>query len=125
MGRGPPDREVGENLADHRRELESMTRAGRSNDDIGCAGQAIDQEMAVRRHRIEARFGGKEPAVCRREMIGERRADQCLIFRGNGSVVIVGVDRLAAVMMLGDLDTGVDAPARWDTVVHAMPALDE
>src|SRR5262245_30299980 len=125
MGGGAPDREVGENLADHRRELVSVTGAWRSDDDVGCAGQAIDHEMAVRRHRVEARFGGDELTVCRRQMIGECRADQGLIFRGNASVVAVGVNSLVTVMMLGDLDTGVDRLAGWNPIVHAMPALDD
>src|SRR5262249_59332089 len=45
MGRRTGGGEVGQNLADHRRELEAMTGAGRSDDDIGGAGQALGDEM--------------------------------------------------------------------------------
>src|SRR5215475_2275129 len=125
MGRRTGGGEVAQNLADHRRELEAMTGAGRSDDDIGGAGQAIDDEIAVGSHGVEAGFGGDEPAVRRRDMFGHGGADQCLVRRRHRSVVGVGVDRFVAMVVLGNFDATVDACLGWNAVMHAMPALDD
>src|SRR5262245_4492463 len=125
MGRRTGGGEVAQNLADHRRELEAMTGAGRSDDDIGGAGQAIDDEIAVGSHGVEAGLGGDEPAVCRRDMFGHGGADQCLVRRRHRSVVGVGVDRFVTMVVLGNFDATVDACLGWNAVMHAMPALDD
>src|SRR5262249_5305550 len=125
MGGCTPGREVGQDLADHRRKLEAMTRAGRSDDDIGSAGQAIDEEVAVGSHGVQAGLGGDEPAVRRRNMFGDGGADQCLVRRGHRSVVGVGVDRFVTMVVLGDFDASVDTSLGWNAVMHAMPALDD
>ena len=90
-------------------------------------GSAIDQKVAVRRHRVEAGLGVDEPPVRRRDMLGDRRADQALVGGRHRAVDGVGIDGLVAVMMLGDLHAGADARAalRRDAVVHAVPALEE
>src|SRR5262245_24168350 len=112
-------------LADHRRELEAMTGAGRSDDDIGGAGQAIDDEIAVGSHGVEAGLGGDEPAVRRRDIFGHGGANQCLVRRRHRSVVGVGVDRFVAMVVLGNFDAIVGACLGWNAVMHAMPALDD
>src|SRR5262245_56825348 len=124
-GRRTGGSEVGQNLADQRRKLEAMTGAGRSDDDIGGAGQAIDDEIAVGSHGVEAGLGGDEPAVRRRDMFGHGGADQCLVRRRHRSVVGVGVDRFVTMVVLGNFDAIVDACLGWNAVMHAMPALDD
>ena len=111
MGRCTSGREIGDDLPDHGGEFEAVTGAGRSDNDVGGAGQSIDEEVAVGGHGIEACLGGEEPAVRRWDMLGEGRPDQGLIARGHRSVVSVGIDRLVAVVMLGDLDPSVDVRA--------------
>ena len=63
---GTRRREVGENFADDRRKLETVTGAGRRKDDVAVAGQAIDEEVAVGGHRIETGLGGDQRPVRRR-----------------------------------------------------------
>src|SRR5439155_961804 len=70
-------------------------------------------------------LGGDESTVRPRNMLGEGRADQRLIVRRHRSVVSVRIDRFVAVVMLGDLDPGLEVPARWNAVVHAMAAFDD
>src|SRR5438128_4704271 len=117
------DRKIGEDLADHRREFEAMTGAGRSDDDVGSAAQAIDEKMAVGGRRVEAGLGRDEPAVCCRKMRWQRRADQCLVIATHCLIVSGGIDRFLAVMMLGDFDAGLQAGIGWNSIVQAMPAL--
>jgi len=93
MGRRTRGGEIGQNLTDHRRKFEAMTGAGRSNDDVGGAGQAIDEEIPVGGHGVQAGLGGNEPAVRRRDMFGDGGADQRLVRGRDPSVVGVGVDR--------------------------------
>src|SRR5262249_31895054 len=69
-------REVGENLADHGRELEAVAGAGRSDDDVRGGGQAIDQEIAVWRHGVEAGPSGHAPAVRGRPVGGTPAPEQ-------------------------------------------------
>src|SRR5260370_28031389 len=99
-----------------------MAGAGRSDDDVGSAGQAIDDEITVRRRRIEAGLGSDEAAIGRRDMLRQRGADQCLIVRTHGLIVSVGIDRFIAVMMLGPFDAGLEAAIRWEAVGPALPA---
>ena len=72
-------REIGENFADHRRELESMAGAGRSDDDVGRAGQTIDQEIAVGGHGVKAGLRRDQLAIGGGNVIGEGGTDQHLI----------------------------------------------
>jgi len=116
---------IGQNLADHRRKFEAMTGAGRRDDDVGGAGQAIDEEIAVGGHGVQAGLGGNEPAVRRRDMFGDGGADQRLVRGGHRSVVVVGVDRFVTMVVLGDLDASLDAGSGRNSIVHAMPALDD
>ena len=98
-------REIGENFADHRRELEAVAGAGRRDHDRGGAGQPVDDEIAVRRDGVEA-GPGVDAAVpfARRQMVGDRGADQRLVLGRNSSVIAVRVDRFVAMVMLCDLD---------------------
>src|SRR5262249_33382070 len=116
---------IGQNLADHRREFEAMTGAGRSDDDVGGAGQAIDEEIAVGGHSVQAGLGGDEAAVRRRDMFGGGGADQPLVRSGHRSVVGVRVNRFVAMVVLGDLDARLDAALGRNSIVHAMPARDD
>ena len=47
MGRCTSGREIGDDLPDHGGEFEAVTGAGRSDNDVGGAGQSIDEEVAV------------------------------------------------------------------------------
>src|SRR5262249_5949829 len=114
-----------QNRADPRREFEAMSGAGRSDDDVGSARQAIDEEIAVGSHGVEAGLGGDEPAVRRRDMFGDGGAYQCLVRRGHRSVVGVGVDGFVAMVVLGDFDAGGGASLGGNSGMHAMPALDD
>src|SRR5262245_54149421 len=64
--------QVGENFADHRRKLEPVARAWRRNNDVGIAGKAIDNEIAIGRDSIEAGRGLDPLSVRVGEVIGQR-----------------------------------------------------
>src|SRR5206468_11351694 len=119
--------EIGEDLADHRGELESVPGAGGGDDDIGRAGVSVDQEIAVGSHSIEAGFGADHSAIGGGNVIGDGWADQRLIVRRNGSIVMVGVHRLVAMVVLGDLDAGSDVrrSVRRNAVMHAVATFDD
>src|SRR5579862_2934336 len=63
-------REVGQDFADRRRELEAVAGAGRRDHDLRGAWQAIDDEIAVRRHRVETGLGFDQRTVRGRQMLG-------------------------------------------------------
>ncbi len=77
---------------------------------MGSTGQAIDEEIAVGGHGVEARFGGDEPPVRRRNVIGDRGTDQRLVVRQHRSLIRVGVDRFIAVVVLGGIYGGIFTP---------------
>src|SRR5262245_3369949 len=58
-------------------------------------------------------------------MFGDGGADQRLVRGGDRSVVGVGVDRFATMVVLGDLDASLDTGLGRNSIVHAMPALDD
>ena len=93
-------RKVGENVPDHGRELEAMARAGRGNQDIWVAGQPVENEIAVRRHRIETGCGVGHRAVGCREMFGEKIADAVLVTGRDLAVAFVRVGDLFKMVML-------------------------
>src|SRR5947207_10420886 len=52
--------EVGQDFADHRGEFEAMAGAGRGDNDVFRPRQAINQEIVVGGHGVEAGLGGPE-----------------------------------------------------------------
>src|SRR5262245_46769804 len=67
--------EVGEDLADHRRELEAGPGAGRGERDAGRRRVTIDHEDLVGRVRVEADLGVAEPSVTGRHPSAEEVVD--------------------------------------------------
>ena len=63
--------EVGEDFADRGRELEAVPGAGRGDHDLRRAGQPIDDEIAVGRHRVEAGLGLEQAPVRGRQVLGD------------------------------------------------------
>src|SRR3954453_19441371 len=68
--------EVSQHLADHRRELEAMPRTRRGGNDVGSAGQMVDQKVTVGGHGVETGRGGDELPICHWEMLRNGAADQ-------------------------------------------------
>ena len=54
MARAAVEREVGGDLADHRRELETVTREAAAENHAGMRRMTIDHEMAVGRESVRA-----------------------------------------------------------------------
>ena len=104
MGGAPRDGEVGEDFADHRGELEAVPRTRRCHDDLGAAGQPVENEVAIRRRGVETGLGGEESAAGIGHVGFECGADHVLVGGRNGSIVVVGIDRLTGMVMLCCLD---------------------
>ncbi len=125
MARRAVGGEVGEDLADHRRELEAVAGAGRGDDDLRRARQTVDQEIAVRGHGVETGLGRDHAAIRGGKMRRDGGADQGLVGRRYGPIATLRIDPLVTMMMLGDLDAAADAGPRRNAVVHAVPALQD
>ncbi len=89
-------RQIGQDFADHRREFEAVAGTGRGDDDVRRAGQPVDEEIVVGRHRVEAGFRRRERTIRRRDVVGERGADQRLVGGGHRAVEALGIDGLVA-----------------------------
>src|SRR5581483_2322453 len=63
--------EIGENFADDRGELEAMAGAGRGDDDLRMLRQPVEDEIAIRRHGVEARRCPAQCPIGRRQVLGD------------------------------------------------------
>ena len=115
-------RQIGQRLADHRRELEAVAGAGRGDHDALASGQAIDDEIAVGRHGVEAGLGVGHRARGRRQHLKQRRGDRSLVGRADDAVAGVGIDHFTGMMVLGDLQQAVVLQRK--AVMDAVLALD-
>jgi hypothetical protein len=121
------DREISEDFADRGRELEAVPGAGRGDHDLGRARQAIDDEIAVGSHGVEAGLGLDHSSIGGRQVLGDGGTDEPLVLGGDGSIAGLGFDVLVGVVMLGDLDGGraQDWKVVRKAVVDPMAAFHE
>ena len=76
--RGPIDRQIGENLANHARELVAVPRTRRRDHDVRVIRMMSDHKMMIRRQRVLAGHRFNQHAVGKRRDAGP----QCITHRG-------------------------------------------
>src|SRR5262245_15369563 len=87
------------------------------------AGQAVDDEIAVGGHSVEAARGRGQASVRAGEMVDERCADHVLVGERDSSVASLRINGFVSMMMLGNLDVSVAVERK--SVVNAMVALQQ
>src|SRR5262249_44397008 len=97
-GGRPVDGEVGEDLADHRGELEAMPGAGGGERDARRSGMAVDDELLVRGVRVQADVRRPDRAVGTAEMFRDERPDPGLVRGAEGAIDAVRPDEDALVV---------------------------
>src|SRR5215467_9966805 len=96
--------EICKDFPDHRRELEPVAGAWRSDQHVWMARHAVDNEIAVRCNRIKAAGRGGPAPVRVREVVDEGCTDQVLVGDRDCAVAGLGIDGFVAMVMLGDFD---------------------
>src|SRR5215212_2925422 len=108
-------REVGQDLADYRGELEAVPRTRRGDHDLGKFWQHVDDEMLVRGIREHAGAQGHNRAVRRRKVARGRLAQRSLVVEVRLPLKIVRIDPLLKMMVKTDLESRHVVP--WETVI--------
>jgi hypothetical protein len=111
-------REVGQDLADYRGELEAVPRTRRGNHDLGKFRQHVEDEMLVRGIREHAGAQGHSRTVRRRKVACGRLAQRGLVVRVRLPLKIVRVDPLLKMMVKTDLESWHVVP--WETVISPL-----
>src|SRR5215213_1899263 len=121
-------REIGQDLADNRGELEAVPGAGRGDNDLGKIGQHIEDEMLVWGIGEHAGAQGHGWAVRRRKVARGGLAQWRFVTGVRLPLEIVGVNSLLPMMVKTDLETryvvlweAVVAPLRDHEVEHREP----
>src|SRR5438309_9833514 len=104
MARLRAEHEVREDLADHARELEAVARARGRDDDVRMIGQAVDDEVRVRRVRVHTHLRLAPRAVGEWHPSAKPRAHALLVAWGRVSIDGIGIRRIAE-MQARDLDS--------------------
>src|SRR5256885_7787296 len=118
MARLGPEHEVREDLADHARELEAVARARGRDDHVRMIGEAVDDEVRVRRVRVHTHLGLAPSAVGEWHPPAKPRAYALLVAWGRVSIDGVGIRRVAEVKprdldsLTGDVREAVEDPVR-------------
>src|SRR5262245_27531760 len=87
------------------------------------AGQAVDDEVAVGGHSVEAARGHGQASVCAGEIVDERCAEHVLVCGRDRSVPSLRINSFVAMMMLGNREVSVVTDGA--SVLNAMLALQE
>src|SRR5437764_4525352 len=104
-------------------ELEAVARAAGGAEDLRTARDVVEDEITVRRHRVETGFRSQQRSVRGRDVIRNERADQSFVRGRHRAVVSIGIDGLVVMVMLGDFDSVI--AERRKAVVHAMRTFDQ
>src|SRR5215510_5946804 len=93
-GRG----EIGDDFADHRRELESVAGARRRHDDLRV--RLIDDEVAVRRHRVKAGLGVQDGPVGLGQILFQGGTDERFVGGRHALARRIRINSLVGVIVL-------------------------
>ena len=125
-------REIGQDLADNRGELEAVPGARRGDHDLGKVRQHVEDEMLVRGIGEHAGAQGHGRAVRRRKVACRRLAQRSFVVGVGLSLEIVRVDPLLQMMVKADLESrhvvlweAVVSPLRDHQVEHRKALWDE